>query len=284
MEWFKQFNNAIEYIENNLTNEISYEEAAKIACCSINYFQRMFSYITGISLSEYIRRRRMTQAAFEIQLNKKKIMDIAVKYGYASPSSFNRAFQYVHGISPTDARKQGILLNTYLPIKFAISVIGDYNIKYHIEDKEAIRIVGIRTKLKNNTDENFKIVPNFWNSVLKDKSFLDICQLCNQAPYGVLGVSVYINDNIYYYISASTDKEVPDNMMCYEIPPAKWVVIECNGDFKESIQSMFKRFLTQWLPFSGYRYAELPDIEVYPLNSQNLKSGRSEIWIAIKMD
>ena len=93
MEWLRQLNNAIEYIESNLDSEISYDEAARIACCSTYYFQRIFTYVTGVSLAEYIRRRRMTQAAFELQQTDKRVLDIALKYGYTSPTSFNRAFQ-----------------------------------------------------------------------------------------------------------------------------------------------------------------------------------------------
>ena len=111
MEWLKKLNAAIDYIEGNLDSEISYEEAARIACCSTFYFQRIFSYVSGISLSEYIRRRRMTQAAFELQRSDSKVLDIALKYGYTSPTSFNRAFQSVHGITPAAARKMGSILN-----------------------------------------------------------------------------------------------------------------------------------------------------------------------------
>lgn len=110
MEWLKNLSNAIDYIENNLAGEISYEEAAKIACCSTYYFERMFTYVAGISLSEYIRRRRMTQAAFDLQTTDMKVLDAALKYGYASPTSFNRAFQSVHGISPISAKIQGAYL------------------------------------------------------------------------------------------------------------------------------------------------------------------------------
>ena len=99
MEWLKNLSNAIEYIEDNLDKEISYEEAARIACCSTYYFQRLFSYVAGVSLSEYIRKRRMSQAAFELQRTDKKVLDVALKYGYTSPTSFNRAFQSVHGIT-----------------------------------------------------------------------------------------------------------------------------------------------------------------------------------------
>lgn len=93
MEWLKQLSRAIDYIEDNLTGNISYDEAAKIACCSSYYFQRMFSYVAGISLSDYVRRRRMTKAAFELQVSEAKVMDIGSKYGYDLSTSFNRAFQ-----------------------------------------------------------------------------------------------------------------------------------------------------------------------------------------------
>ncbi len=100
MEWLKNLSNAIEYIEDNLDKEISYEKAARIACCSTYYFQRLFSYVAGVSLSEYIRKRRMSQAAFELQRTDKKVLDVALKYGYTSPTSFNRAFQSVQAGPP----------------------------------------------------------------------------------------------------------------------------------------------------------------------------------------
>ena len=147
MDWLKNLNNAIDYIENNLDKEISYEEAARIACCSTYYFQRMFSYVAGISLSEYIRRRRMSQAAFELQRTDKTVLEVALKYGYTSPTSFNRAFQRVHGINPITAKKKGITLNAYPAIQFSVKITGGSAMAYHIADKEAIRIVGIRTRL-----------------------------------------------------------------------------------------------------------------------------------------
>lgn len=91
-------------IEDNLDKEISYDEAARIACCSPYYFQRVFSYVSGVSLAEYIRRRKMTQAAFELQRADSRVIDVALKYGYSSPTSFNRAFQNVHGITPIAAK------------------------------------------------------------------------------------------------------------------------------------------------------------------------------------
>lgn len=283
MEWLKQLSQAIDYIENNLDGDISYDEAAQIACCSTYYFQRMFSYVAGIPLSDYVRRRRMTKAAFELQVSEAKVMDIGLKYGYDSPTSFNRAFQNVHGVAPTAARRSGTVLNAYPRISFSIKVNGGESMRYRIETKEAFRIVGARVKLKDDQEQNFKIVPIFWDETLKSDLFSQICKLPNQNPHGILGVTVYQNpEEIYYYIAASTDKAVPEKLVEYEIPAATWVIFECNGHFQESIQTIFKRFLTEWLPFSGYEYAELPDIEVYPISDPKLKGGHSEVWIAVK--
>jgi AraC family transcriptional regulator len=285
MEWLMNLSSAIDYIEKNLAGEISYEEAAKIACCSTYYFQRMFSYVAGISLSEYIRRRRMTQAAFELQTTNIKILDVALKYGYTSPTSFNRAFQSVHGISPVSAKAQGNVLNAYPPIRFSVNIAGGDVMPYRVEKKEAMRIVGIRIPLSQDMEENQRIVPPFWEKTLKSTRFPEICSLSNQYPNGVLGITAYLSpDEIYYYIAAATDKPVPKDMFEYEIPAATWVIFESDGYFKESIQSIFRRFLTEWLPFSGYAYAELPDIEVYPICEDKPLLGHSEVWISVKKE
>ena len=283
MDWLKNLNNAIDYIENNLDKEISYEEAARIACCSTYYFQRMFSYVAGISLSEYIRRRRMSQAAFELQRTDKTVLEVALKYGYTSPTSFNRSFQRVHGINPITAKKKGITLNAYPPIQFSVKITGGSAMAYHIADKEAIRIVGIRTRLTENIEENQINIPIFWKDTLQSKRFMDICELSNRNPNGILGISVYQDpENIFYYIAAATTKEIPIGMYECEIPAATWVIFENDGPFKETVQTIFQRFYTEWLPFSGYEYAGLPDIEIYPIVKGNPLNGHSEVWISIK--
>lgn len=289
MEWLKNLSNAIDYLERNLADEISYEEAANIACCSTYYFGRMFSYVAGIPLSEYIRRRRMTQAAFELQTTDSKVLDVALKYGYTSPTSFNRAFQSVHGISPISAKAPGSVLNAYPPIKFSVKITGGTVMPYRVEEKQAMRIVGIRIPLTLDMEENKRNVPLFWENTLHSGKFPEICNLSEQSPpyepHGVLGITACQSpDEIYYYMAAATDKPVPKDMYEYEIPAATWVIFESDGPFKESIQSIFRRFLTEWLPFSGYVYAELPDIEVYPISEKSPGAGHSAVWIAVKKE
>ena len=184
MEWLTRFSRVIDYIEDNLDAQISPDEAARLACCSAYYFQRMFSYITGISLAEYIRRRRMTAAAFDLQNGSAGITGIAEKYGYVSLTSFNRAFHSVHGVSPTAARRAGTPLNAYPRINLSISVNGGANMRYRVEQKDPIRFVGVSTALSEDIEENFKIAPAFWKKILADRLFDEISRLNNRPPQG----------------------------------------------------------------------------------------------------
>ena len=285
MEWLKKLGKAIDYIEDNLDKEISYDEAARIACCSPYYFQRVFSYVSGVSLAEYIRRRKMTQAAFELQRADSRVIDVALKYGYSSPTSFNRAFQNVHGITPTAAKLGGNVLQAYPSIQFKIEITGGSAMAYRIVKKPSLRIVGIRIPLTSDMEDNLRIVPEFWKALLQGEQFLEICSLSNGEPRGILGISVYRNPKeIYYYIGVAANSPAPAGMYECEIPAATWVIFENDGRFKEDVQSVFKRFYMEWLPFSGYKYAELPDIEVYPICSGQPVNGHSEVWIAVSKE
>jgi len=285
MEWLKKLGAAIDYIEAHLDTEISYDEIARIACCSPYYFQRIFSYVSGISLSTYIRRRKMTQAAFELQRMDKKVIDIALKYGYTSPTAFNRAFQSVHGVTPTAAKTMKSILQAYPPIHFSIKVTGESAMTYHIAEKPPLHIVGIRIPMVEDVEENLNIVPDFWKNTLQKSQFSELCNLSNHEIEGILGISVYKSPKeIYYYIGVTANISPPAGMYKYEIPAATWVIFENDGYFRENVQSVFKRFYTEWLLFSGYQYAKLPDVEVYPMNNDQSKCGHSEVWIALEKE
>jgi AraC family transcriptional regulator len=228
----------------------------------------------------------MTQAAFELQQTDAKVIDIAMEYGYTSPTAFNRAFQSVHGISPIAAKSQGTLLHAYPAIQFSVQVTGGEAMPYRIEEKNTMRIVGVRVPITEDMAKNHRIVPLFWNEFIQEqRRFQHVCELSNTSPAGVLGVTAYQSPGeMYYYIAAATDRPVPKGLFEYEIPASTWVLFESEGRFKESVQNIFRRFLTEWLPFSGYSYAELPDIEVYPVENDTPQSGHSEVWIAIKKE
>jgi len=134
-------NKAMEYIEEHLTEDIDFSEISKIACCSEYHFKRMFSFLSGIGLSEYIRRRRLTLAALDLRDESLRIIDIAVKYGYDSDDSFSRAFRAMHGVLPSEVRKSNIQLKAYPRMTFQLSINGGCEMKYRIVEKGPFNIV-----------------------------------------------------------------------------------------------------------------------------------------------
>ena len=161
MEWIQRLNDAMSYVEENLTGEISLEGAARRAACSAYHFQRMFPCMTGISFSEYVRRRRMTAAAMDLAEGA-KVIDTATRYGYDSPTAFNRAFQSVHHLPPSAAHARGTELRAFPPITFTLSIKGEHAMEYRIEEREAFRVAGFAMRESMTLEDCFEKVPAFW--------------------------------------------------------------------------------------------------------------------------
>ena len=278
MEWIAQLNATINYIEQNLSDEIEYEQLAKLAGCSSFHYQRMFAYMAGVPLSEYIRRRRMTRAAVDLQSGD-KVIDVALKYGYSSPTSFNRAFQSVHNVAPSMAKETGVTLKSFPPISFKITIKGAEEMDYRIEQKEAFRIVGISKPLEKDIEKNFIEVPQMWGQAATDGTIERLAPLMNEQPMGVLGVSVCNeHEDWRYYIAVSSTVINVNDFEEYTVPASTWAVFSGEGTGL-SIQELEKRIITEWLPTSGYEYGNAADIEVYlDPNPQNTKY---EVWMPI---
>ena len=280
MEWIERLNKTISYMEGHLTEEISYDELARMACCSTYHFQRMFAYIAGIPLSEYIRRRRMSLAAVELQSGEGKIIDIGMKYGYSSPTAFNRAFQSVHGIAPSIAQKGGTLIKSYPPISFKIAVKGGEELNYRTEEKASFRIIGVSQPLDKEIENNFMVVPQMWQKAATDGTLNKIIPLMNQQPMGVLGVSVCNDKEEWkYFIAVSSSSEIDNSLEEYVVPGCTWAIFSGTGT-NRSIQELQQRVVTEWLPTSGYEFADAPDVEVY-LNSDP-DNAQYEVWLPIR--
>jgi AraC family transcriptional regulator len=282
MEYLQKMNDALDYIENNLDGDIDYDIAASKACCSVFYFQRMFSFIADITLSDYIRRRRLTLAAFELQNSKVKIIELAIKYGYDSPDSFTRAFQRLHGIIPSKAHNTGITLKAFPRITFHISIKGDTVMDYKMEEKEAFKVVGIKRHYKG--PENDKsVVGAFWND-LNEKGLLKvISDLSTATSKGVHGfIQVLGDEKVDYMIASISDKEPPEGMTSQVIPKSTWAIFQLTGPVNSTLETTWKRIFTEWLPTSNYKYAESIDIEYFPYEgSKGAEDYKFEIWLPI---
>lgn len=279
MEWITRLNSAINYIEEHLTDDIDYNEIAKLTCCSTYHVQRMFAYMADVPLSEYIRRRRMSKAVVDLQNGTEKIIDIALKYGYDSPTAFNRAFQSVHGIPPSFVKIDGTSVKAYPPISFKITIKGAEEMEYKIEKKDAFRIIGVSAPLHQELEKNFEAVPRLWQKAATDGTIPKLVEMMSGEPTGVLGVSVCSGkDNWKYMIAVASNQMIDSTLEEYLVPAATWAVFSGSGT-NLSIQELEKRIITEWLPTSGYEYANAPDVEVY-LN-EDPKNAIYEVWVPV---
>ena len=278
MDWIERLNNTVKYIDEHLAEEIRYDTLSQIACCSSFHYQRMFTYMAGIPLSEYIRRRRMTLAAVDLQSGD-KIIDVALKYGYASPTAFNRAFQGVHGVAPSRVKNSGVPLKSFSPIRFKITLKGAAEMEYRIKKKDVFRIVGLSQPLSKDVEENFKVIPPMWGKAAMDGSLEKLAAIMNRAPMGILGVSACgNNDDWRYFIAVSSTAPCTGAFEEYTIPAATWAIFYGEGT-SLSIQELGKRIVTEWLPSSGYEYTNAPEIEVY-LNPDPA-NAKYEVWVPV---
>ena len=279
MDWIDHLNEAIDYMEEHITEDISYEEAARVACCSAYHFQRMFTYLAGTPLSEYLRRRRMSLAAVDLRSGDEKINEIALKYGYSSPTAFNRAFQSVHGVSPSAARQGACLLKSYPPIRFKIIIKGAEEMNYRIEERGPIRIVGVSQPLRQDIEQNFSIVPEMWGRAAADGTIPKLASIMDSPPMGLLGVSACGGQEQWrYFIAAASTAPAGEGLEEYVIPACTWAVFPGSGT-NLAVQELERRIVTEWLPTSGYEYADAPDMEVYLNPDPN--NAQFEVWIPV---
>ncbi|MBT2259315.1 AraC family transcriptional regulator [Priestia megaterium] len=287
MDLLRNMNRALTYIEENLTKDIDFREVAKLALCSEYHFKRMFSFLAGITLSEYIRRRRLTLAAFELKDNKMKVIDIAFKYGYNSPDSFTRAFQNLHGLTPSEAKKNGYSLKAYPQMTFQLSIKGGNEMNYRIEEKQAFHIVGIKERVPIIFHGVNPKIAAMWES-LSDETINKLKKLSNVNPLGLLSASMNFSGErmeekgeLDHYIGVATTKECPDNLIQLEVPALTWAVFEAVGPFPDTLQDVWGRIYSEWFPSSNYEQVEGPEILWNEHKDVTSPIFKSEIWIPV---
>ena len=287
MDSLKKMNDALNYIEENLDGEIDLKEVARLAFCSEYHFQRMFSFLAGVSLSEYIRRRRLTVAAFEINNSNIRIIDLAVKYGYNSPDSFTRAFQNLHGITPSEARCNGKSLKAYPLMTFQLSIKGGNEMNYRIEEKEAFSIIGIKKRVPIIFNGVNPEIASMWRSLTIEK-INELKKFSNMEPMGLISGSVNFSEErmeekgeLDHYIGVATTKECPDNLSQLEVSASTWAVFEAVGPFPNTLQNIWGRIYSEWFPSSNYEQAKGPEILWNENKDVTSPTFKSEIWIPI---
>jgi len=303
MDWLTRMNDAITYIEENLNGHIDYEELAKIACCSANNYFRTFSFITDVSLSEYIRRRRLTLAALELQNSDIKVIDLAFKYGYDSPVSFGRAFAALHGVTPTQARADGVTLKAYPRIAFQISLKGEKEMDYRIETKEAFQVFGVEQIVKMDSDAVDVSEDGVTVTILsKDEQAEE--ELHEKLHKAAGSLPNFVNQSMgtvhhifghrdvapgtiahmtFAFRTASSNTE---GYTIVDVPSRTWAIFpsekfswDDEDDGNGVVRELAKRIYTEWMPTSSYEQVGELEME---LHGEDDEFGYVEIWIAVK--
>jgi len=300
VDWLQRMNHAIDYIEDNLENNIDYEQIARIAVCSVYQFQRMFSFVLEVPLSEYIRRRRLTLAAFDLKNQKNKVTDIALKYGYETPESFSRAFQNLHGMTPTSARNAGSALKAYPRISFQITLKGVVEMNYRIEQRDAFQVFGLEDiyNIDNIANQQGVSIPEVWQNICKNGEFDKLRKSVvgdwwhegnfSKELGAVLAYDSYkftSNTTFPYLIGCyKSENSTVNGYTVVDVPASTWAVFSTlndgNGSGNYDLRSLKNRIFSEWLQTSKYNVLDGGNFEMYCTNKDGYEY--CELWYRIE--
>lgn len=289
MDQITAIQRAIDYTEVHLTDEIDYEAAAREAASSVFHFQRLFSMLCGYTLGDYIRMRRLSLAADELQRTGGKIIDIALKYGYDTPESFSRAFTRFHGITPTQARRGGNI-KSFSRLSVKLILDGGNLMDYRIEKRDAFKLICRKKQVnKPQGDTATADISAFWGECSTDGTMEKLCKYASfDNLRGILGVCFsgeMANSGFPYGIGAEYNGAplTDGGFDIVEIPAHTYAVFQCKGKMPDAFKETYKKICTEFFPQSStYEYGNGIELEVYPSADVQNPDYTCEIWIAVK--
>ena len=277
MNIIKLFNDTVNYIETVLDGEIDEKKISSLSGYSYPMFSRLFSMLTEITLSEYIRSRRLTEAAIDLRDTDEKIIDIAMKYGYESPDAFGAAFKKFHGFTPSEV-KEGKPFKLVSKIQLALSVKGGRSMDIKIEKKQAFKVAGY-----NEQDINSSLCPNVWDKLYEKYSHEELAGLGKGESVGVCH-DVESPDRINYmagYITTDVEKAKSMGLEVLEVDEAEYAVVELTGKIPECIHAGWKYLMEVFFPEHGYIHSGKPDFEYYFKGDMNSHDYKMELWVPL---
>lgn len=283
MEWDEKLQGIIDYVENHLQRKeepVDKEEISKIAGCSYGFFQKVFSYMNGISFAEYVRSRKLTLAGYDLKSTNLKVIDISYKYGYDSPTSFSKAFQLFHGISPKEARNP----DTVLKVVPKMQIMERQEYSWKLEQKEGFRLVGKSITLSCENNLHYQKIPEFWNECQRNGIFAKLISIDSGNPQGLFGLFGAYDEQsneMEYSIMAISEEKLPQGFNEIYIPKATWAVFDCRGAVPWAIQKGWKYLNEEWLVKYPFQHAECPEMEWYSGQNAYDSEYLSQIWIPV---
>lgn len=289
MEWIGSLKLAINYMEKHLLENISADEVAAEIYMSSFYFQKGFKILTGYSVGEYIRYRRLYMAALDVISGNEKVIDLAYKYSYDTPESFTKAFTRFHGVSPKQMKGDAKKIKTFLPLRINVSVKGGNDMDYVVEKMEGMKVIGYERSFSYET--SYQEIPKFWEefsyNYLNGKNNEHVQKVIDECGIGEFGICIEGNSKekefLYMIAGKYNDCSVPEGMKIFEIPALEWAKFKCIGPLPGSLQSVNSQIFKDWLPGNpDYEIATGMNIEWYSKGDCSAIDYESEIWIPVK--
>ena len=277
MNIIKSFNDTIDYLETVLDDEIDEKKVTQLSGYSYSMFSRLFSILTETTLSDYLRSRRLTEAAVILRNTDEKIIDVAFKFGYESSDSFGTAFKNFHGFTPSEVRN-GKPFKLVSRVQLALSVRGGRSMNITIQKKQAFTVAGV-----NEQSINSSLCPSVWNKLYKKYSHGELASLGSDQSMGVCH-DVENSSTINYmagYIVNDVDKATSMGLDVLEVEEAEYAVVELVGSVPECIHNGWKYAMEVFFPEHGYIHSEKPDFEYYYEGDMHSKDYKMELWIPI---
>lgn len=282
-----ELNHVIDYIEERLTDDLSLEEISEYAGVSDYHFRKIFFYISGLTLSEYIKTRRLSEASMDL-LHGEKVTDVAFKYGYQSIDGFTRAFRRWSGFLPSDVIKKGIS-KTFPKLSFVITVKGGINMEFRIEEKPAFNLVGVSKRVPMQFEGVNNEIVKLAESIT-DEQREEMHSLQNMEPYEIVNASYEADANflkeegdLTHLIGVlTTENQVSDLLEKVPVDAYTWAVFPNEGPFPSTLQETMAKVYSEWLPSSNYEVINAPAFSFTKMDKDKKDYAYSEVWIPVR--
>lgn len=268
MEVVNQIKQAINYMEEHLMEDITYQDAANHIYMSSFHFHRLFRILTGITANEYIRNRRLSLAGTDIASTKESILELALKYQYDTLEGFSKAFTRFHGVSPSKAKEGSVTLRTYHPLQIHISFEGGRSMDYQIKTTEPFYLLAKKKEFFIDAEEN--LIPSFWDTEIK-AGLLEELKKYTEEPnfYGACHQVAPSSNAFDYGIAVKTSEKVQvKGLTTWKVEHPTWAVFECKD--VDAIGHVWNVVLKEFLLNSGYSRVDTLDFEYYPHNREGI--------------
>ncbi len=282
MNWIKAMQTSIDYMEEHITAQMTIADIAAVASCSTFYYQRLFMMLTDMTVSQYIRNRRLTLAVGDLITGESRVIDVALKYGYESAEAFSRAFKKHHGFNPSEVGRTEKSVISFPKLTIQIQLKGAEPMEYRIEKKDGFKFYGMKRKFSTINGENFIKIPQFWDETMVNGNYETM--LSYSSGESCLGVCLPMDpklDTSFDYVIGAFCKDEVEGYDFFEVPKSNWAVFPVRGPIRPTLQNAWKRIFSEWFPGNNYEHANLPEMEVYYAGDPTSEDYLTEIWIPI---